>query len=241
VKDDDMIKAEFEFPLSTTDLVIRTILDLPEMLRPTIVSLAEDEVGTSIGDTKVFLQSFKMPTIGVYLQNPTALYDLRRSRNSTLIVDADLGAIPGAVARDFLVHMAIAHPIFGFTCAAAERDHRNRVTTKLGINTIHSWVGRDTQKYIPGLYWWTLLPISLAEKHGVPLSTIVGEAMEHIELEGGQHLLRFYDKPQDWQGARNIAKLYRSLPGVFDVERLQPKLQGARTFLELNAILAAWS
>lgn len=236
-----MIKAVLKFPLSTTDLVTKTILSLPEILRPTFVSLAEDEVGTAIGDVNVFLQTFKMPTIGVYLQNSTALYDLRRSRNSTLIVDADLDAILDDTVRDFLIRMAIAHPIFGFACAEEELEYRNRITTQLGINTIHSWVGRDTRKYLPGLYWWTLLPASLAEQHGIPLSTIVDAAQEHIELEGKQHLLRFYEKPEDWQSAAVMAQLYRSLPGVFDVEKLRPKLQVATTFLELNAILDAWS
>jgi hypothetical protein len=241
VKENDMIKAALEFPLSATDLVIETILRLPELLRPTSMSLAEDEAATAIGDVEVFLQTFKMPTIGVYLQNSTALYDLRRSSPSTFIVDADLEAIPDDAVRDFLIHMASAHPIFGFACVAEERERRNRITTKLGANTIESWVGRDTRRYVPGLYWWTLLPASLAEQHGIPLSTVVGAAQEHIELEGRQHLLRFYEKPEDWQSAAVMAKLYHSLPGVFDVEKLRPKLRGATTFLELNAILDAWS
>ena len=38
-----------------------------------------------------------------------------------------------------------------------------------------------------------------------------------------------------------MTKLYRSLPGVFDVEKLRPKLQAATTFFEINAILHAWS
>jgi hypothetical protein len=42
-----MIKAVLKFPLSTTDLVTKTILSLPEILRPNFVSLAEDEVGTT--------------------------------------------------------------------------------------------------------------------------------------------------------------------------------------------------
>jgi hypothetical protein len=53
-------------------------------------------------------------------------------------------------------------------------------------------------------------------------------------------LLRFYEKPEDWQSAAVMAELYRSLPSVFDVEKLRSKLQGATTFLELNAILDAW-
>ena len=90
------------------------------MLRPTTVSLAEDEAAVPIGDVDVFLQTFKMPSIGVYLQNSTVLYDLRRSSPSTWIVDADLDAIPDAAVRDFLIHMATAHPIFGFACADEE-------------------------------------------------------------------------------------------------------------------------
>ena len=236
-----MMQAALEFPLSARDLVTKTILSLPEILRPTSVSLAEDEAATAIGDVDVFLQAFKMPTSGVYLQNSTVLYDLRRSSPSTWIVDADLDAIPEATVRDFLIHMAIARPIFGFACAKDELEHRNRISTQLGINTIYSKVGRDTQKYVPGLYWWTLLPASLAEQHGVPLSTLEGAAQEHIELGGQQHLLRFYEKPEDWQSAPVMAKLYCSLPGVFNVEKVRPKLQGATTFLELNAILDAWS
>jgi hypothetical protein len=138
-----MIKAALEFPLSKTDLATKTILRLPEMLRPTTVSLAEDEPAVPIGDADVFLQTFKMASIGVYLENSTVQYDLRRSSPSTWIVDADLDAIPDAAMKDFLVRMAIAHPIFGFACAEEELEYRNRITTKFGINTMESWVGRD--------------------------------------------------------------------------------------------------
>jgi hypothetical protein len=203
--------------------------------------LAEDEPAEAIGDVDTFLHTFKMPTIGVYLQNAVALYDVRRSSPTTIIVDADLDSVPDAAVREFLIHMAAAGPIFGYACAEEELERRNRITTELGINTIHSWVGRDIQKYVPGLYWWTLLPASLAEQHGIPLSTLVSPAREHIEIEGQLHLLRFYEKPEDWQTAPVMAELYRSLPGVFDVEKLRPKLRGSTTFLELNAVLDAWS
>ncbi len=103
--------------------------------------------------------------------------------------------------RDFLIHMATPRPFFGFACTQEELEYRNRITIKFGINTMESWVGRDTRRYVPGFYWWTLLPASLAEQHGIPLSVLVEAAQEHIELEGQQHLLRFYEKPEDWQSA----------------------------------------
>jgi hypothetical protein len=180
-----------------------------------------------------------MPSIGVYLQNPTVVYDLRRVGTHTFIVDADLGAIPDDAVRDFLIHMAALHPIFGFACTQEEREYRNRITTKFGINAMESWVGRNTRR---GLYWWTLLPASLAEQHCVPLSILVQAGQEHIELEGQQHLLRFYKKPEDWRSAASsMAELYHSCPGIFDVEKLRPKLQGEENFLEITDILHDWT
>jgi hypothetical protein len=241
MKRNDMITAALTFPLPMTDSVTKTILCLPEISRPTSVTLAEDEPATAIGDVDVFLKNFKMPSIGVYLQNSTVVYDLRRAGTHTFIVDADLGAIPDDAVRDFLIHMATLHPIFGYACTQEELEYRNRITTKFGINIMESWVGRDTQRYIPGLYWWTLLPASLAEQHGIPLSIVVKAAQEHIELEGQQHLLRFYKKPEDWRSAAFMTELYHSCPGIFDVEKLRPKLQGMTNFLEINAILHDWT
>jgi hypothetical protein len=54
-----MIRAALEFPLSKTDLATKTILRLPEMLRPTTVSLAEDEAAAPIGDVDVFCKLSK--------------------------------------------------------------------------------------------------------------------------------------------------------------------------------------
>ena len=68
MKGSDMIRAALTFPLSMTDLVTKTIMHLPEILRPTVISLAEDEPATAIGDINVFLDTFNMPTIGVYLE-----------------------------------------------------------------------------------------------------------------------------------------------------------------------------
>jgi hypothetical protein len=136
--------------------------------------------------------------------------------------------------------MAVANPIFGFACAPEEKQAKNRVTTKQGANTIESWVGRDTRKYVPGLYWLTLLPAALAERHGVSLAAIEGVALEHVELQGGQHLFRFYEEPENWRSASGIAAQGTFLPGVFDIERVRPQLEAAKNFLDLNTIITNW-
>jgi hypothetical protein len=235
-----MIMAALTFPLQMVDSLTKTILRLPGILKPTCFTLAEDEPTTAIGDVDVFLKNFKMPSIGIHLQNSAVDYDLRRAGAHSFLVDADLGTIPNDAVRDFLINLAALHPIFGFACTQEERVYRNRITTTFGINVMESWVGRNTRKYIPGLYWWTLLPASLAEQHGVSLPALERSAQEHIELSGQQHLLRFYKEPEDWRSASFMADLYRSYPGIFDVEKLRPKLQGKTKFLEINAILDEW-
>ena len=85
-----------------------------------------------------------------------------------------------------------------------------------------------------------MLPESLAKQHGVSLSAVEKVAREHIELGAGQHLFRFYDRPEDWRSTPAVAELCASLPGVFDVEKIKPQLTAAKNFLELDAMLRNW-
>jgi hypothetical protein len=89
-------------------------------------------------------------------------------------------------------------------------------------------------------YWLTLLPDALTTQHGVPLSAVEAVAQEHIKLEDGQHLFRFYKRPEDWQATAAVENLCASLPGVFDVEKVKPQLSAAKNFLEFNSMLREW-
>lgn len=137
--------------------------------------------------------------------------------------------------------MASAQPIFGYACADEERYHWNRVKTRQGINAIERWVGRDPKKYVPGLYWWTLLPAALAQQHHVSLEAVKKVAIEHVEIEVSQHLFRFYDQPQDWQSAAAVEALRASQPGIFDIGNVRPLATAAKTFLEFSAVTRPWT
>jgi hypothetical protein len=102
-------------------------------------------------------------------------------------------------------------------------------------------VGRDTQRYVPGLYWMTLLPRALAERHGVPLPALAAAALEHVALDGDQHLFRFYDKPSDWWRMDDPAShIAGARPGVFDVAPVQAAAETATSYAELSAMLRDW-
>ena len=193
-------------------------------------------------------KNFKMPSIGVYLENSNVEYDLRRSGPQTwIVVDADFDMTPDDTVRDFLIRMAPLHPIFGFACAQEELEYRNRITTKFGINTMESWVGRDPQKYIPGLYWWTLLPASLAEQHGISLSSSWMRHKSISSLRETTSIAFLQEAGGLAVGGLLMAELYHSCPGIFDVEKLRRNFKARQTSLKLLQFSAsgrdrcAWS
>ena len=235
-----MIEAGLEFD-GVIDRVVAAFAELPLSLRPIHFS-HEEKVGSDadrIEDQKRFAAFVAKSKSGFFLLGPAVTYSIRVASGRPLVCDCFIDVEP-EIAKQFLMHMSKAQPLFGFACESGERERRNRVTTQQGVNTIESWVGRDVQKYVPGFYWLTLLPDAMAKQHGVPLSAVEDVAQEHIELEGGQHLFRFYERPEDWQATSVVAELCASLPGVFDVERVKSQLPAAKNFLELNSMLRDW-
>ncbi|MVF24753.1 hypothetical protein EVC37_24595 [Methylocaldum sp. BRCS4] len=241
-----MIESRLDFQTSDLRFVVEAFCTLPMELRPTHHSRGEDEPGEPLLDVGKFLDSMAIANLGPVLKGSNVEYyvefsyrNIGTERVKSIYCDCNLDVEPH-LAKQFLLHMAAAQPIFGYACAPEERQHRNRVIVKQGINTVESWVGRDLQKYIPGFYWLTLLPDALAEKYSVPISVVENIAQEHIELEGGQHLFRFYERPEDWQSTHEVAALCSLLPGVFDVEKIKPQLATAKNYLELDSALRGW-
>ena len=77
----------------------------------------------------------------------------------------------------FFETIAVANPMFGYAAAGSEYKHRNRIFVTQGKNHIESWVGRDLNKYIPGLYYYTLLSKRVLDTLGVSYSELVSLAL----------------------------------------------------------------
>jgi hypothetical protein len=235
-----MIEAGLEFD-GEFDRVLAAFITLPAPLRPVNFSHEERIVDTAdrVEDQRRFSAFRARSKSGFFLLGETATYSVRLATGRPLICDCFLNMRP-EVAKQLLVHMSTAQPTFGFACAPAEREHRNRFTVQQGNNKIDNWVGRDTRKNLPGLYWLTLLSETLAKRHRVSFDAIEAVAKEHIALEGGQHLFRFYERPEDWQKTNAVTELCASLPGVFNIEKVKPQLLAAKNFLELSSMLQDW-
>lgn len=136
--------------------------------------------------------------------------------------------------------MAAAGPIFGYCCADEEEMHRHYLRMEVKSGVMSGYYGRNIDRYVPGLYWLTLVSEQLLEKHGVPISVLENIALEHVDLGGGIHLFRFYDHPEDWRSSKAIDDVLRSVPGFFDLKKVQANLTPGVDFQERSQELRPW-
>ncbi len=125
---------------------------------------------------------------------------------------------------------------------SSEHDHRNTYFITLGMNHIESGIGHDLDKYIPGIYWYTLLSDELLNKHHVDLASLSAEVISAETLgDGSLHLLKFYENPGDWrENAERLDTLCERTDGVFSRRSVESAVSGVSNYLEYNDIIAEW-
>lgn len=66
-----------------------------------------------------------------------------------------------------------------------------------------------------------LISNQLLSRFQIPLGSLVALAQKYEEVAPGQHLFRFYDRPEDWQGLDEISVFAAGQPGIFDIEKVK--------------------
>ena len=130
---------------------------------------------------------------------------------------------------------------YGFACQSEEREHQNRVVAKKPYGSHEAWVGRDYNRYLPGIYWLNLVPKSLLERHGVPESAIKSIAVSCAEIGGRNYLIRLYPTSSDWE--KHVAEIdewRKKSPGVFYKQEAEIALKEASNFLESSDATSKW-
>ena len=235
----------FENGIDTGGLV-KVLQGLPEPIRP--VSFAADEgkiskvnVLSDRGRFEKFIT--KHPTgFFLYSKNKT-LMDLSTGRVGYAEVTLWLEAGQPATLVPIFMRALVGHkPVFGFACENVEYKHRNRHYLTLGENHIESWIGRCVERYIPGVYWYTLLSDELLAKHSVALAELTAEAMVSEALgDGSLHLLKFFEHPEEWEGqACRLDALCARIKGMFSRGSVDTAVAGVTTYLEYSDVIAQW-
>lgn len=236
----------FENGVDAGDLV-NDLQHLPEPIRP--VYFTEDEgkiiAANVLADEARFAKFRKQNPTGffLYAENKT-LFDVSTRRVGHAEVTLYLAdGLPDELVTAFFKNLLGHHkPIFGFACDEDEYDHRNRYYVTIDKNHIESWIGRRLEKYIPGVYWYTLLSDGLLTQHGVKFADLSAEAVASETLgDGSLHLLKFFEKPEDWnENAGRLDDLCERIDGVFSRRLVEAAVAGMTNYLEYDEAIANW-
>jgi hypothetical protein len=133
-------------------------------------------------------------------------------------------------------------PVFGYACEYDEYKHRNRYYITFGKNHIEDWIGRRLEKYISGVYWYTLLSDGLLAQHAVKLGDLAAEAVTCETLgDESLHLLKFFENSKSWgDNADRLDALCERTEGLFSRRVVESAVVGVTNFLEYDEVIAKW-
>lgn len=248
--------------------LVETLKTLPELIRPVYFAEDEGKINKANGlDNEARFRSFlKANPAGFFLYSESracinfTVTSGAGSEYSDMTLSLPDG-LPCELTKTFFKCLVEDKPVFGFACDDPERvpdangsyvishsdvsseyEHRNRYYITLGNNNIEDWIGRKLDKYIPGVYWLTLLSDGLLAKHSVKLADLVADAMTTETLgDGSLHLLKFFESPEDWKdNADRLDDLCERVKGVFSRRAVEAAVAGATKFLEYDDVIANW-
>lgn len=92
----------------------------------------------------------------------------------------------------------------------AEFEHRNgwSLTYPDGKVGAHGWVGRDYDRYVPGLYWLNYFSGEFAERHAIGFRPMQEEIGAEVQALSAGWMVRLYDAPEHWTKFKNTVDDY---------------------------------
>ncbi len=133
-----------------------------------------------------------------------------------------------------LMKMLATFPvIYAYASQIEEREHQNRIVVKKPYGIHEAWVGRDFNRYLPGMYWLNLIPKSLLTKHGVTAKEINSIAISCEKSNNKNYLIQLYSSSIDWvDQVAKVDKWREDTPGVFYKQTAEIALKKGTNFLD---------
>lgn len=235
-----MVTVGFYFDKEKLDELLVALLRLPKQLRPEFFSESEslenkdfraDELSARLN----FVRAHKN---GFFLIAEEWVYQffLANNRQTRCIIHSD-ESIDEKEIDALFDSIDCTRPAFGFACDREEYEHRNRLFHTIGENNIETWVGRDIERYVPGLYWYTFLSNELADRHGISLAQLCEEAINSKQLQSG-NLLQFFEDHKRWlQHTERLDRLCESTEGLFSAKTIDAAARRAKNYKEYSIIV----
>jgi hypothetical protein len=229
------IEISAHFHPSHIEKALEQINSLPMELRPSRFATSEkDTTGLGSLENKAKYSAFKSKNgAGYFLLSSRARYEINLKANrfgySTIEVDSIGQGITPIEAKEIITCLANAEPHFAYAY-----KHRNKYARKLEGTTFEAWIGRDLRKYLPGLYWMTLIPKQTGASIEINRPTLTTS----IDYLASGCIVTAFKSPDEWKHyADGIDIWLSSTLAFFSRNKTVERLDAAQTASELRELL----
>ncbi len=146
-------------------------------------------------------------------------------------------------ASEVLKILAESQPIYGYAGMWEERKSRNGTFKDFGSSTLEWWVGRDVDKYVPGIYWLTLISKEMLQHLKIEPNTFSNTSFKVKNVEDNYfYFIQAYNEAEDWkENEELIDDFCAATRGFFSKKNIQEKLDNINDRNEYDTFMSEWS
>lgn len=180
----------------------------PPQIRPTMIGESAEERGEELvlsEENRPCIERLSKKRSMLYLQGRLVSISvhLLSDAHCWLDVYSQEPQLPWAIER-WLRNQTGLTLQYGWAADSEEHDYCNGYSIPLAENPLgrpmHGWIGRDYQRYLPGLYWLNVLSAEyIAVQKLEPLLAEIAPRQEPVD---GLLILKLYEHPSDWKRQR---------------------------------------
>ena len=190
-------------PITSFEVCIDMIIELPEPLKPLQYASGERRPKAGhqmVSDKNGFAMFVDQNPTGFMLFTQKLRFNFVRRVDSEyfmITVDAGKRDLSELLALSVITAFCSVNLAFAFVSEELEYYHRNRVSQKFGGSHMEAWVGRELTKYLPGLYWITIVSLKECKKRAWSFSDLP-ENCERLNVSEDYLAMKFYGRANEW-------------------------------------------
>lgn len=230
-----MIEMELHASNASLAAVLQEILG--SISPPSSYSLEEDGARLPLPQVGELMKQIEKSA--VYMWSEDCMYELSFAGEAMVLFAMSERA---DIIHDVISRLSSLEVLFAYACDSDERAHRNRISRKMDYGVHEAWVGRDFSKYLPGIYWITVLPVVEQQRLGISVDALREISTEVSLVQNRNWFVRLYDGPGAWmREAEKVDAWCEITPGVFRKSLAVEALGQAKNFMDASDVIADWS
>jgi len=139
--------------------------------------------------------------------------------------------------------IAKLEPDLVICCQNSEYKHRNRLYFRYESGSIESWIGRNPEKGLPGIYWRTTVSLNYLKRHQIDINAVTPFA-HHVNRSdcGSLISIQMFEHAHEWTAhAEQLDVLCENVEGIFSRAFVDDALKGLRTMKDYRTLMSKLS